>query len=133
MRRTRHFEHAPESVTSARRFAGQVLKSAPKEARDAVALMISELASNCVRHTDAGFELTIIQTTAEIRVEATDAGGGAPAMRVPDPTDPNGRGLQIIDMLSSSWGFERRSQRGKTVWFSVATREPARAGCAPAV
>lgn len=119
MKHTRRFAHAPESVTSARRFARDVLETAPGEARDAIALMISELASNCIRHTDTGFELTISQTDTEIRVEATDRGAGVPTMRTPGPTDPDGRGLQIIDMLSGAWGVERLPNDAKTVWFTV--------------
>jgi anti-sigma regulatory factor (Ser/Thr protein kinase) len=125
MRRTKGFTHAPASVPAARRFASEVLQTAADDAREAVVLMISELASNCVRHTDSGFQLTIVQTAGEIRVEATDAGRGAPTMRNPGPSDPNGRGLQIVDMLASSWGVERLPDGGKTVWLALVTRTPA--------
>jgi anti-sigma regulatory factor (Ser/Thr protein kinase) len=105
-----------------------VLEGTPDDVRDAVALMISELASNCVRHTGAGFDLKITRTAAEIRVEATDHAGGEPRLRSPAPTDPNGRGLQIVDMLSSSWGFEALPGGGKTVWFALADEAPVRLG-----
>jgi anti-sigma regulatory factor (Ser/Thr protein kinase) len=125
MRRTKSFAHTPASVASARHFAGDALQGALGEVRDTIALMISELASNCIRHTDAGFKLTIIQTASEIRVEATDRGAGKPRMRTPGPTDPDGRGLQIVDMLASSWGFDALPEGGKTVWFALATKAPA--------
>lgn len=127
MTRTMSFTHTPESVTSARRFAGEVLEGAADDARDAVALMVSELASNCIRHTDTGFDLTITRTAAEIRVEATDRGSGKPMVRDPGPSDPDGRGLQIIDMLASSWGFHPLPEGGKTVWFALASQAPAEA------
>jgi serine/threonine-protein kinase RsbW len=92
---------------------------APPEVRDVVALMVSELATNCIRHTDSGFDLTISQARGEVRVEATDRGGGEPTVRTPAPTDPSGRGLQIIDMFSTAWGHKSRPGAGKTVWFSV--------------
>jgi anti-sigma regulatory factor (Ser/Thr protein kinase) len=129
MKQTRSFHHAPESVTAARRFAREILHAAPAEARELVELMVSELASNCVRHTDSGFDLTIRQSGHEIRVEATDRGGGKPRMRTPAPTDPNGRGLQIIDMLSAAWGVEPLSGRGKTVWLTVAVQAPGPVQC----
>ncbi len=69
MQQTRTFEHAPESVTLARRFATEALRGAPAETLETVGLMVSELASNCVRHTDSRFDLTIILTAGEIRVE----------------------------------------------------------------
>jgi hypothetical protein len=46
-------------------------------------------------------------------------------MRTPGPTDPDGRGLQIVDMLASSWGFDALPEGGKTVWFALATKAPA--------
>lgn len=94
------------------------------ETLEAVELMVSELATNCIRHTDSAFDLTIIRAGGDIRVEATDAAGGTPAMRSPKPTDPTGRGLKIVDMLSARWGVERRGGRGKTVWFTIAEASP---------
>lgn len=118
MKETRRFEHAPDSVTRARRFAQAVLQDVSPEVSNTVALMVSELATNCVRHTDNGFELTISQTGDEIRVEATDRGSGEPQLRTPALTDTSGRGLQIIDIFSTAWGHERRGE-GKMVWFSL--------------
>jgi anti-sigma regulatory factor (Ser/Thr protein kinase) len=120
MKTTRSFVHAPASVTAARRFATEALRGAPAETLEAVALMVSELATNCVRHTDGGFELTILRSPGEIRVEATDHGGGKPTMRSPEPTDPTGRGLRIVDMLARAWGVDRTGQ-ATTVWFTIAS------------
>ena len=125
MTRSRTFKHSPESVTAARRFATETLRASPAGVIEAVELMVSELATNCIRHTRAGFDLTIKQSTKEILVEATDHSGGEPKMRSPKPTDPNGRGLRIIDMLSTAWGVEQRSAKGKTVWFTVNTERAA--------
>ena len=118
MRKTRSFEHTPGSATAARRFATHVLRGAPADVLDAVELMVSELASNSIRHTDSGFDLTVIVTEDEIRVEVTDRGGGEPQMRNPAPTDPTGRGLQIVNMLASQWGVDHLSD-GKTVWLTL--------------
>ncbi len=47
MNETRSFEHAPESVAAARRFATDVLSaSTSHEALEAVQRMVSELATN---------------------------------------------------------------------------------------
>lgn len=104
MRHSRSFENAPQSVTATRHFAIATLQNAAAETLEAIQLMVSELASNCVRHTDSRFDLTIIQTAREVRVEAIDCGRGEPRMRSPRPADPSGRGLRIIDMLSTGWG-----------------------------
>jgi anti-sigma regulatory factor (Ser/Thr protein kinase) len=127
MRDSRSFPHEPQSVPAARRFATSVLRGTSTETLEAIELMVSELATNCIRHTDSGFDLTIIRTGHDIRVEATDHAGGTPTMRSPKPTDPSGRGLKIIDMLSAGWGVDADVAVGKTVWFTIADAEPASA------
>jgi hypothetical protein len=97
-----------------------VLRDVSPNTLEAVELMVSELATNCIRHTDSGFELSISRQAGGIRVEATDRAGGRPQMRSPAPTDPSGRGLKIVDMLSLDWGVDRHPAAGKTVWFTVA-------------
>jgi serine/threonine-protein kinase RsbW len=128
MTTTRSFPHEPESVPAARHFATSALRGSLPETLEAVELMVSELATNCIRHTDSGFELTIMRTGQDIRIEATDRAGGTPTMRSPKPTDPSGRGLKIIDMLSANWGVRADGPLGKTVWFTIADRaaEPSR-------
>ena len=127
MKHTRTFPHKPESVPAARRFATSTLRDVSADTLEAVELMVSELATNCIRHTDSGFELTITRAGGDIRVEATDRAGGRPQMRSPRPTDPSGRGLKIIDMLSAEWGVDQGAAAGKTVWFTVPDTAPASA------
>ncbi len=127
MKHTRTFPHEPGSVPAARRFAKSALRGVSADTLEAVELMVSELATNCIRHTDSGFDLAITRTGGDIRVEATDGAGGTPQMRSPEPTDPSGRGLKIIDMLSAEWGVHQRAGAGKTVWFTVPDTAPASA------
>jgi anti-sigma regulatory factor (Ser/Thr protein kinase) len=128
MKETRSFPEQPESVTAARRFATDVLHNVSPEVTATVELLVSELATNCIRHTDSAFDLTIIQSGREIRVEATDYDdAGKPTMRSPKPADPSGRGLRIVDALAAAWGVEHRSAHGKTVWFTVVAPAPERA------
>ena len=120
MNKTRSFEHTPKSVAAARRFAAELLAgTADRDALDAIQLMVSELATNCIRHTDSGFNPTIIRDSGRIRVEASDRGAGEPRKQSPGPTDPSGRGLQIVDVLSTDWGCDHRPDVGKTVWFTI--------------
>src|SRR6202022_4480243 len=101
-----------ESVPAARRFATRLLAGSGSDLQ-AAELMVSELATNCVRHGNTPFDLTIETTSNEIRVEVTDRGGGTPAVRSPGPDEPTGRGLRIVAMLSGRWGGEQRGP-GKT-------------------
>lgn len=125
---TRRFPAEANSVAAARRFTTDLLGELPPETLDAIELMVSELATNCVRHAESGFELRIASAAGQIRVEVTDDAGGTPAKRTPGPEDPHGRGLQIVEMFSDAWGVNPLRDEGKTVWFEVA-RELA-ASCA---
>ena len=119
MRRMRTFPAIPQSVHAARRFATDTLSSSPASTVEAVELMVSELATNCIRHERTSFHITILGSAQEIRVEVADSGSGTPTMRSPGPDEPSGRGLQIVDMLSDSWGVEPEDPSGKTVWFTM--------------
>ena len=82
--------------------------------------MVSELATNCIRHTTTSFTVEAEWTGPTIRVDVTDDGGGAPVLQPPDPGNLGGRGLRIVDALSTDWGvIDTPTAPGKTVWFSV--------------
>ena len=118
VKQERTFPHEPESVPAARRFATSVLRGVSADTLEAVELMVSELATNCIRHTDSGFELTISRGGGDIRVEATDGAGGRPRCARPSRPIPSGRGLKIIDMLSArtgAWTSQSRQRQDRVV------------------
>lgn len=126
MNLTRQFPHDPRSVTQARRFVTQSLEQSPPDVRDAVEMMVSELATNCVLHTESDFSVHLEQVADELRVEVSDAGRGRPVLRPPDPTSISGRGLRTVELLSDAWGVRPHTDApGKTVWFSVTLSEVA--------
>jgi anti-sigma regulatory factor (Ser/Thr protein kinase) len=125
---SRRFPCQPESVAAARRFATEALLHTPSEVQSAVELMVSELATNCIRHARTAFDLTLFEGDGEIRVEVTDCAGGTPSLRSPGPDDPTGRGLQIVQLLSEDWGVTRRTPLDKTVWFTLASPAGVREG-----
>lgn len=119
VKRSRMFSAERESIGDARRFATETLVGTAEEVLQSVELMVSELATNCIRHVRSGFRLTIHRRPAEIRVEVTDPGGGRPTIRDPGPEEPSGRGLMIVDMLAERWGVQNKAPAGKTVWFTL--------------
>ncbi len=127
MRRMRTFPAIPQSVHAARRFATDTLGGSAAATLEAVELMVSELATNCIRHERTSFHITILGSTREVRIEVTDSGTGTPTMRSPGPDEPSGRGLQIVDMLSERWGVLPEQPSGKTVWFTVPATSGAQA------
>lgn len=121
MTHSRHYPNDPASVTAARQFAVDALAGHGADVVGIVELLVSELASNCVRHADSDFDLTITLAGDAVHVAATDRGDGTPVKRAADPLAESGRGLAIIDMMAGAWGVEPADppQTGKTVWFTM--------------
>lgn len=118
MTRIRRFRCQPESVPAARRFVREVLRDQPRDILEAVELMATELATNCVQHARTPFKLTIHDKQGQVRIEVRDTGQGRPLPRSPTPIEPTGRGLRIVEAMSDSWGIDD-SSGAKTVWFTV--------------
>ena len=121
MTRRRKFAHDPTSVRAARRFALEAIGDAAAQTRETVELLVSELATNSIRHAQTDFELAVTRCAGRIRVAVTDLAGGRPTVRSPGPDEPTGRGLAIVEMLSEQWGVEHRAAANKTVWFTLST------------
>jgi PAS domain S-box-containing protein len=124
---SRHFPATAASVGQARRFLLGELPWWSAEDTDALVLMLSELATNAVRH--AGSEYVVSVRVAadghEVLVEVSDGAGGYPVPQDPTGDAPHGRGLHIVETLADAWGIEmRRDRPGKTVWFSSALPAP---------
>jgi anti-sigma regulatory factor (Ser/Thr protein kinase) len=93
---------------------------------DTLSLLVSELVSNAVVHSDApatsDIELCALQLAPDsVRVEVTDQGSGFTARaRDPDRLD-GGYGLFLVDSQATSWGIDRRF--GNCVWFEIVDRD----------
>lgn len=93
------------------------------EAYPDVALLVSELVTNGVRHADTtGVEpvrIAVQVAPDRVRVEVNDQGSGFDHGPLPpDPTRPGGWGLRLVDEIADAWGVERGA--GTTVWFEMA-------------
>ena len=116
----RAFGNSPRAVSEARHYVTAELADVRREVVDEVAVMVSELVTNCVLHTDTEFRVRVDHDRAHVRVEVTDYGDGTPEQRVPPVSEPSGRGLRIVRELADDFGVRPLPQPpGKTVWFSV--------------
>jgi anti-sigma regulatory factor (Ser/Thr protein kinase) len=121
------FPFAPSSVTLARRFVAERLEALPSEVIESVSLIVSELATNSIRHARTGFTLRIDLDPREVRIAVTDFGEGQPHIGSPQATEPSGRGLRIVELLANNWGvIPSTAERGKTVWFTANVQDPKR-------
>ncbi|MFF0272468.1 MULTISPECIES: SpoIIE family protein phosphatase [unclassified Streptomyces] len=108
----------PRSVGRARELARTQLKAWDLEALvDTVELLVSELVTNALRYGEGEIRLRLLLDRSLV-CEVWDAGLVQPRRRRAKDTDEGGRGLQLVGLLSSSWG-SRRTPRGKTVWFEL--------------
>ena len=128
MSERRTFPNSADVVARARGYVTEQLHDVPAEIVEIVGLMVSELATNCVRHTVSDFTVEVDQTARRIRVQVTDTGQGEPTIRSPLPTEPSGRGLRIVEDLADAFGVEHdpaTEPPKKTVWFEVMLDQPA--------
>lgn len=119
-----HLEHDRRSVTYARRW---VLRQAADagvqgDAQAVVELLTSELVANALNHGPADGAITVRTDVVDGALEVTvsDEGEHPPVVRNPPPSSPGGRGMMLVEMLSSSWGTTQLGDGGKAVWFTVA-------------
>jgi anti-sigma regulatory factor (Ser/Thr protein kinase) len=114
---------APSLARSALRSFSEKADIAARE-RATLALLVSELVSNAVLHSDASPASGIMVRAGlleqgAVRVEVVDAGSGFTAT----PRDPirstGGYGLFLVDEQASRWGIDRDG--GTRVWFELET------------
>ena len=133
---TRIFAAWADAVPAARGYVADVLAGAPPRLCSTAALLVSELATNAVRHSGAReFTVRIDYFPAEERVwiGVSDTGPGQPLLQQPSATAEHGRGLQLVSLLADRWGaHRRRATMEKTVWFELlADGAPAPAATEP--
>ena len=83
-------------------------------------LLVTELVTNAIRHGAGAVTMRAETTLETLRVSVHDAGAATPFMCHPHPMAESGRGLVLVDALSSTWGVTPHDEDGKTVWFEVA-------------
>lgn len=106
----------------ARAFVQEHSDSLPQDLIEDAKLLVSELVSNAVRHGRPDVTLRVSLHPPLIGVSVEDAGAGVPSTRIrpPDLETAGGRGLMIVDRMSSSWGvIPTDPPPGKTVWFRL--------------
>ena len=81
-------------------------------------LLLTELVSNAVRHSDLSIGVRVELQGSDLRVEVSDNSHRMPVLGRVGADATSGRGLFLVDTLSRAWGVDTLDQ-GKTVWFEV--------------
>ncbi|MFK4224651.1 SpoIIE family protein phosphatase [Streptomyces sp. NPDC019890] len=112
----------PERIAAARQQLRELLHDwADQEQIDSAVLMVSEMVTNVLVHTD-GHALLVAEVTHDaarrLRVEVTDTSDELPHKRRPGELASSGRGLLLTEVLADAWGVEPRGE-GKSIWFEL--------------
>ena len=115
--RRRVFPGRADQIANARAFTRRTLGPCP--VLDDAVLLVSELATNAVKHTRSGnagsFYVTVCQGETSLLIAVEDEGSdGIPLPRPADVLAEDGRGLGLVDLVADRWGHCSR-----TVWFEL--------------
>lgn len=85
-------------------------------------LLVTELVTNALVHTEGGAEVSASVKGARLRVEVRDGAARRPRPYVPSADDgTHGRGLVLVEALADTWGVDPPALGpGKVVWFELA-------------
>jgi anti-sigma regulatory factor (Ser/Thr protein kinase) len=110
------------AASEARRLVANLNNKELSTVIDDVALLVSELVTNCYRY--GGLEgndsilLKVSQEGKTVRVEITDPGRGKTVPTLRRPTAEGGWGLEIVRRTANRWGT-RKAGTATVVWFEL--------------
>lgn len=85
---------------------------------DAAVLLTSEVVTNAFLHGRSQARLRVDVSTDAVHVAVSDDNSRHPTVAPPDDAALDGRGMSLVEQLSSSWGV-RDEDLGKTIWFTL--------------
>src|SRR5215210_5535951 len=116
------FRPDPTATPAARHFLVETLAgwTVPEEVAETAQLCLSELVTNAVIHSGTPTRVTVRLDDDRLLVLVQDGGHRGTARRREDhePEDISGRGLLLVEAMSSAWSAEH-SADGTTVWFEL--------------
>lgn len=89
-----------------------------KDQIDRVALLLTELMSNALRHSSSPVTCEIRWSPFNTHVEVCDDNKDAPVVVETTSDAPAGRGMKLVSLLASRWGWDHNDE-GKCVWFEI--------------
>ena len=83
-----------------------------------LALVVTELVANAVRHAGTDITVRLLRLGDGVRVEVADGSSRPLRPRSATVADEGGRGLLLVDALSTRYGVEAE-RHGKLVWAEI--------------
>lgn len=111
----------PVAVRHARALASDVFGASSSGPGDDLALVITELVANAVRHgRGRRMRLRLVTCDGTVRVEVENrTWHTTPRRRLLDTTTPSGRGLALVAACSRSWGIDHAARGRTRVWAEL--------------
>lgn len=121
----------PDAVMHARRFTARVLRSWQETREtDAILLVVSELVTNAMTHTQGEVHLHLTLAGERMRVAVSDSSPRAPVKSASiDWEATGGRGIMLVEAVCAAWGSVPVSG-GKQVWGEIELSDGADADAA---
>lgn len=117
-----HLREGLDAPAVARRFVAEQCAQLPAGVVADAELLVSELVTNAVVHGRSAITLRVNVDPPGIGIAVHDRGDNPIelARGLPDPDEPGGRGLLIVQAIATAWGvMPSDPPPGKTVWFRL--------------
>lgn len=90
---------------------------------ESLVMLVSELVTNAVVHTDRPAELRLALPASPAdcgpyRVEVVDTCAAPPRQRRAQEYETHGRGLELVDAIADRWGWQAEGF-GKVIWCEI--------------
>jgi anti-sigma regulatory factor (Ser/Thr protein kinase) len=110
----------PSDVGEARRFVeGLLVAHGLPDVVEPATLVVSELASNAVQHAGTSFGVTVSRQDGSVEIAVSDGTWHTTPTFHADAFGLGGRGLVVVDNLSTDWGVRGSADGGKSVWANL--------------
>ena len=120
-----HLDDQPLSASQARAFVRQQLVGhGLAYLTDEVELVVSELATNAMRHARTAFTVSLHAFEDTLLLEVEDGSQTWPARAATTHIlDTHGRGPTIVALVCRDWGMDALLDGGKSVWGEFSLTE----------
>jgi len=119
---SRRYPPDPAIAGSVRAFVADSIERLGLATRsDDAVLLAGELVTNAMLHAHSEFEVRVAAVEDGARVEVVDDSSTLPMAGTLSAGALSGRGLMLVQSLSTRWGAHLGPEPGKTVWFELST------------
>lgn len=113
-------QRSEECVRHARRAVAEACRGMARDLVEIAQLLTSELVTNALQHGAGDISVEVTRSPRTLRVSVDDESDNQPRHTTAGVEQIRGRGLMLVEALSSRWGVISRDT-GKSVWFELRT------------